>query len=289
MAASVRDIIAEEALTASWIRPNDDATATTDDWAQMANALTQRVAAALPAGGAADATADSDAVQATFSDGQLNCAYMDLDTLPRTLSEEYGSRTIRLDLSNNNFTQIPNLADFPALQELVLDNNSLDDSVQIPNLQRVHTLSLNKNCLKDLDSLLVQLQKSLPSLNFLSLLGNEACPNELVAKDEDDYQRYRYAVLFKLPGLKFLDSRAVTATEKAEAKRIGAFTKVARFTDDEYQKQVEQQKPDEGPMYSPLSKETREPENHRATFGQSKFAYYGRHSEGNRFIRNSDL
>lgn len=32
-----------------------------------------------------------------------------------------------------------------------------------------------------------------PSLEYLSLLGNEACPNQLVSpdKDEDDYQRYR--------------------------------------------------------------------------------------------------
>lgn len=34
-----------------------------------------------------------------------------------------------------------------------------------------------------------------PSLQYLSLLGNEACPNQLVSpdKDEDDYQRYRSA------------------------------------------------------------------------------------------------
>lgn len=34
-----------------------------------------------------------------------------------------------------------------------------------------------------------------PSLHYLSLLGNEACPNQLVSpdKDEDDYQRYRSA------------------------------------------------------------------------------------------------
>lgn len=34
-----------------------------------------------------------------------------------------------------------------------------------------------------------------PSLEYLSLLGNEACPNQLVSldKDEDDYQRYRSA------------------------------------------------------------------------------------------------
>lgn len=33
-----------------------------------------------------------------------------------------------------------------------------------------------------------------PSLEYLSLLGNEACPNQLVSldKDEDDYQRYRF-------------------------------------------------------------------------------------------------
>lgn len=32
-----------------------------------------------------------------------------------------------------------------------------------------------------------------PSLQYLSLLGNMACPNELVCKekDEEDYQRYR--------------------------------------------------------------------------------------------------
>lgn len=32
-----------------------------------------------------------------------------------------------------------------------------------------------------------------PGLQYLSLLGNQACPNQLVSpdKDEDDYQRYR--------------------------------------------------------------------------------------------------
>jgi len=37
------------------------------------------------------------------------------------------------------------------------------------------------------------LAEVVPSLQYLSLLGNVACPNELVCKekDEDDYQRYR--------------------------------------------------------------------------------------------------
>lgn len=41
----------------------------------------------------------------------------------------------------------------------------------------------------------------MPSLQYLSLLGNMACPNELVCKekDEDDYQRYR--LVFSLGGM----------------------------------------------------------------------------------------
>jgi hypothetical protein len=36
---------------------------------------------------------------------------------------------------------------------------------------------------------MMQIKASYPNLSFLSLLGNEACPNELVLKDESDYQR----------------------------------------------------------------------------------------------------
>lgn len=310
MAGAVRDIIAEESLTASWIRPESDAASpASNDWGQFSTALTESMAAAAGAGseappsagadgadatataGAAGAGAESDAVQHSFNEGQLNCAYMDLERLPQSFGEQYGRITIRLDLSNNCLRQVPDLTEFAALQELVLDNNDLDDTLLLPPLPRVHTLSVNKNRIRDLDGLLTQIARNVPSISFLSLLGNEACPNELVAKDEDDYQRYRHAVLFKLPGVKFLDSRSVTAAERQEAKRVGAFTKVARFTDDEYHKQNQMQRQDEAltSEYRPLSKETREPENHKATFGQSRFAYYGRHSEGNRFIRNSDL
>lgn len=38
----------------------------------------------------------------------------------------------------------------------------------------------------------------------------------------------RYAVLFRLPGLKFLDFQAVKQPELAEAKKRGKFTAVAK-------------------------------------------------------------
>lgn len=47
--------------------------------------------------------------------------------------------------------------------------------------------------LSDIEALLEHLQEVTPALEYLSLLGNEACPNQLISldKDEDDYQRYR--------------------------------------------------------------------------------------------------
>ncbi|MBN3270986.1 LRMDA protein, partial [Polyodon spathula] len=81
-----------------------------------------------------------------------------------------------------------------------------------------------------IESLLDHVAEVAPSLEYLSLLGNEACPNELVSldKDEDDYQRYRYFVLYKLTNLKFLDARKVSKREHEEANARGAFMKVVK-------------------------------------------------------------
>ncbi|KAG8507991.1 Leucine-rich melanocyte differentiation-associated protein, partial [Galemys pyrenaicus] len=82
----------------------------------------------------------------------------------------------------------------------------------------------------DLECLLDHLAEVTPTLEYLSLLGNVACPNELVnlEKDEEDYKRYRYFVLHKLPNLKFLDARKVTRQEREEALLRGAFMKVVK-------------------------------------------------------------
>ena len=42
----------------------------------------------------------------------------------------------------------------------------------------------------------------------------------------------RYFVIHKLPGLTFLDSRAVSGGERKEAKRVGAFMRVVRPPDE---------------------------------------------------------
>ncbi|PIK44465.1 hypothetical protein BSL78_18685 [Apostichopus japonicus] len=83
---------------------------------------------------------------------------------------------------------------------------------------------------KDVDILISKIKGHLPNVTYISLLGNIACPNELSdsQKDEEDYQRYRYYVIFKLPQLKFLDSRPVSVHEKKEAQRRGSYMRVAK-------------------------------------------------------------
>ncbi|KAI6066556.1 Leucine-rich repeat-containing protein C10orf11-like protein isoform X1 [Aix galericulata] len=73
------------------------------------------------------------------------------------------------------------LKTFSYLEELILDNNLLGNDLLLPRLPHLHTLTLNKN------------QISFQRNTCKILLGNVACPNELVCKekDEDDYQRYR--------------------------------------------------------------------------------------------------
>ncbi|XP_077895825.1 leucine-rich melanocyte differentiation-associated protein isoform X2 [Ictidomys tridecemlineatus] len=134
------------------------------------------------------------------------------------------------------------LSAFRSLEELILDNNLLGDDLVLPGLPQLHTLTLNKNQISDLERLLDHLAEVTPALEYLSLLGNVACPNELVSleKDEEDYKRYRCFVLHKLPNLKFLDAQKVTRQEREEALVRGAFMKVVKPKSCKSQQHTEQ-------------------------------------------------
>ncbi|XP_039338082.1 leucine-rich melanocyte differentiation-associated protein isoform X3 [Mauremys reevesii] len=164
---------------------------------------------------------------------QVSYISQDCEEIPEFLGRKYGGIAKRLDLSFNLLRSLEGLKTFSCLEELILDNNLLGNDLRLPRLPHLHTLTLNKNQITDLESLLDHLADVVPSLEYLSLLGNMACPNELVSKDkdEDDYQRYRYFVLHKLTTLKFLDTRKVTKWEREEALLRGAFMKVVKPMD----------------------------------------------------------
>ncbi|XP_031553303.1 leucine-rich melanocyte differentiation-associated protein-like [Actinia tenebrosa] len=224
-------------------------------------------------------------------DNQLSFIGQEAETVPGIIGRKYGKLVTRLDLSFNNLRTLNGINSFELLEELILDNNQLGDDLEIPPLPHLKTLSMNKNKLVSLEKLLEVICKNLPNLTFLSMLGNTACPNELSGNDQDeeDYQRYRYYVLYKLPKLKFLDSRQVKEAERQEAKRVGVFMKVVTPTLDNMKPGLSADTDYDGFKYTPLPNDTTTPGKHRGTFGECRYVYYGKHSEGNRFIRNNHL
>ena len=83
-----------------------------------------------------------------------------------------------------------NLEKFKDLEHLVLDNNELSEG-QFPLLPKLHTLCVNNNKIEDLDTFVDNIKENLPSLKYLSMLKNPACPNFFSGKRDDDYTRYR--------------------------------------------------------------------------------------------------
>nr|XP_027233947.1 leucine-rich melanocyte differentiation-associated protein-like [Penaeus vannamei] len=228
----------------------------------------------------------------------------DCQRIPSILGATYGLQTKRLDLSYNAIRSLEGLEKFPYLEELVLDNNYIDDSVMIPYLDTLHTLSLNKNKVTNLEKLLDQVSVQLPNLRYLSLLGNVACPDQLSSSDMDerDYKRYRLYVLHRLPKLKFLDSTGVRRSELREARKRGALTKVVRpglesaqnslsTGGDSHVATVETSmkakrmngESKNGTTVKRESSDTPHPQ-HTGAYGIRRYKYVGHNSEGNRFI-----
>ncbi|XP_019601548.1 leucine-rich melanocyte differentiation-associated protein [Rhinolophus sinicus] len=217
---------------------------------------------------------------------QVSYIGQDCREIPEHLGRDCGHFAKRLDLSFNLLRSLEGLSAFGGLEELILDNNLLGNDLVLPGLPRLHTLSLNKNQITDLECLLDHLAEVTPALEYLSLLGNVACPNELVSleKDEEDYKRYRCFVLHKLPNLKFLDARTVTRQEREEALVRGAFMKVVK-------PKVSSDSAAASPEchYTPLPSASRDLTSHRGVLGKCRYVYYGKNSEGNRFIRDDQL
>nr|XP_034993187.1 leucine-rich melanocyte differentiation-associated protein isoform X3 [Zootoca vivipara] len=220
---------------------------------------------------------------------QVSYIGQDCKEIPAFLGRNYGRIAKRLDLSFNLLRSLEGLETFNGLEELILDNNLLRNDLRLPRLPHLHTLMLNKNQITELESLLDHLVEVVPSLEYLSLLGNTACPNELVCKDKDegDYQRYRYFVLHKLTNLKFLDSRKVGRSEREEAILRGSFMKVVKPVDTKATTDGASISPQMN--YTPLPSGSRDLTNHRGVLGKCRYVYYGKHSEGNRFIRDDQL
>ncbi|XP_047022726.1 leucine-rich melanocyte differentiation-associated protein-like isoform X1 [Helicoverpa zea] len=219
---------------------------------------------------------------------QLSYCGQDCRRIPPALQKMYGGKVRCLDLSYNSIETLKGLEQFGRLEELILDNNKLGDAITFPYLSNLRTLSLNNNEIIDLEELVNKICKHFPSLTYLSLLSNKACPNQLSDSDKDDsdYQRYRYFVIHMIPNLRFLDSRRVSSAERKEAAIRGEFMRVRRPPSDVFDAPVV---PAPQTRLRPLPVDLGALGKHKGAYGKCNYKYTGKHSEGNRFILNSDL
>ena len=207
-------------------------------------------------------------------------------------------------MSKNRFRALDFLKNFPNLEELILDENDLDDNhTDFPKLPHLHTLMLNKNRLHDIYKLVDQLRQAYPQLTYLSLLGNEACPYRIIPTNstsptttdfspfaqqraEEDYQRYRHLLIFRIPTLRFLDAREITADERRVATQLGDILYTIAETK-QLQSSNEEKKPEKKEMYTPLP--TTSNSHTRISMGKLRHAYHGDGSQGNKFVQDGDL
>lgn len=234
--------------------------------------------------------------------------------LPEAIVTMYSDRVQHLDLSHNKLSSFDALELFPFLEELVLDNNYLTDEIIFPaQLNNVKLLSLNNNKFKNLDLLLTKLSLCFPNLEYLSLLGNPACPCHLLnlKYTEYDYQKYRLYIIRHLPQLRILDAQRVKKMERdfvrCQLENYGeAIEQDPNVLSATRQQQAARKsntlkhiyttvssglglRNKTAPVYSPLPETLREVGDHRGAYGKCRYRYVGAQSEGNRFILNKDL
>ncbi|XP_055532749.1 leucine-rich melanocyte differentiation-associated protein-like [Wyeomyia smithii] len=240
-----------------------------------------------------------------YIDGERKLIYFDQKTykLPEAILNLYSDRVRHLDLSHNKLSSFEALEFFGGLEELVLDNNSLTDEITFPGqLRQIKLLSLNNNKFENLDLLLTKLSLCFPNLEYLSLLGNPACPCHLLSLEhtEYDYLKYRLYIIRHLPKLHILDVQRVKkmerdfvrsqqdqeyATDGSESRRATSALKHL-YTNLSNRLGVERKNP---PVYHPLPESIRVAGDHRGAYGKCRYRYVGAQSEGNRFILNTDL
>lgn len=123
-----------------------------------------------------------------------------------------------LDLSDNALTDVTFIQDFYRLSSLILDRNRIHSKSSFPCLPKLKTLTVNSNKIDNLEQFVDLLCKSFPSLQYLSMLDNVACP--FFHGQRHHYYNYRIYMISMLPLLTYLDSSAVTSEERKHAACI---------------------------------------------------------------------
>ena len=138
--------------------------------------------------------------------GRLSLAFSNLsnDANSREIISKFRHTAKELDLSNNSlmygknnnlmylyffYRDVDFLSGFYQLHTLILDNNQISSTSNFPRLPKLTALYVNCNLVTVLEPFIEKIKNFFPSLQYLSLLGNEACP--AFTKGPHHYYNYR--------------------------------------------------------------------------------------------------
>lgn len=154
----------------------------------------------------------------------MSFAFQNLSEISRDMLSTKSIQLIRiLDLTENNFngkSDLRFLFEFPNLKTLILDKNQIESHIKLPFLGNLQTLWVNHNRIENLAIFLQNIVDSCPNLTYLSMINNKAAPSYFNGGSLNEHQDYRLYVISKVPKLTMLDSKEISAEERAKAKTI---------------------------------------------------------------------
>lgn len=164
----------------------------------------------------------------------ISLAYRNFSEIPLDILNHPFCPFIKtLDLTETPVQNLAPIASFKSLQALVLDkspNCQLDTSPVMPKLT---TLSCNNNEIEDLVGFMDILTAKFPQLQFLSMMRNP-CNSTLlrsfIEPDTEVNRLFRLYVLYRMPGLVTIDCTSVTDEEVSEAQRRGQYAVLRKLS-----------------------------------------------------------
>jgi hypothetical protein len=222
----------------------------------------------------------------------LSFAYHSLDQIPINITKHSSSCNIlKVDLTETGIKNLQNLQYFNKLQTLVLDKNNLIDIKTIPHLPNLNTLWINNNNITDLPEFMDTIVNNCPNLRYLSIMRNP-CTGGLMDIKEPDLEAirmYRLYILYRLPQLNILDFSDITESERKEAKLRGQYAAKRSNNNDNNNNNKTTSKmgniivtvPNKASSSTTTTKV-------KVSVDKTK-KFESKHSEGNRFIVNSQL
>lgn len=229
------------------------------------------------------------------SSGELSLAFHTLTDVPHSDNKDLLQKITKLDLTETGISSYTSLTHFINLEILILDKNCVTDISTVPLMSKVHTLWCNNNMIVDLPSFMDDVVVKFPSLRYLSIMRNPACSALMDVEDPDmeSMKYHRLYILYRCPNLTMIDWNSVTDDERSESRTRGQYAvkrSSVKIDRSSWIDNILPKKDDSIALLEPDDVPTGAANINKRKVGKTAFKKFeSKHSEGNRFIVNTQL